>query len=96
MIDLDFTSDSCGIFASMGEEEAADLQSLDGNMIEHEDDADFCYVMIGEAWDDEGWRDAWPALTEQELNTKKDRYYADMRRRVIAEIEAAGLDWQEV
>lgn len=87
MIELDFTSDSCVIFLSTGEETAEELGwSIGGSSIEN--DGGYCYAMIGESMNE----CADYGMTEAEV----DSYACRLRDQIIAEIEAAGLDWTEV
>jgi len=97
-VELDFTSDSCSVFLSCDAEAAEALGwEVCGVSIEHAGDG-YYYAAIGEAWDDDGWREAypWPAYSEAELDTIKDRAAATWREAVEAEIKAAGLTWIEV
>lgn len=82
MIRLDFLSDSCAVLATMNEAEAEALGwNLAGSHVEH--DGDEYYAAIGSDWD--------PMRSDAE----NDAEAADARDAVIAEIEAADLQWTE-
>lgn len=79
---LDLTADS-GAVATMSEEAADALGwSLNGATIENDDG--YCYVIFGSPWDD------------SETDAANDAQADHDRDEAIREIEAAGLDWEEV
>jgi len=82
-VKLDFTSDSCVVLVQVDEEAHEALGgSVCGSMFERVDEV--YYAMVGEPWDD----------TLPDLDN--DIYHDEMRAAVETELDAAGVDWEEV
>lgn len=82
---LDFTSDSCAVMVTADEDAVEALgDSICGESFEQPDGEGDAYAMVGEPRNED--------LPDDENDEAQDAY----RKEVLAELDAAGIDWTEV